>query len=193
MDKTSPSIATAPAWARPARFRFRCTACREVHHGLPEICFELPEPIACLPIKARRRRSLLDGDMAILDGKRYFLRAQLSTPVETFDQRLIWAVWVETSWTSFKAGWPGLIGVAEAAMLPKPFKGRLASTIGGFGATRGLSGIVEMEPSAVRPTFTIAKTGRQADHLLVRAQTDGVPASFALQEARKVAALVIVT
>lgn len=172
------------------RIWFRCTSCKEVHHGLPEISFELPEAVAVLGKAARRRRVLLDGDIAILDGTRYFLRATLVAPVIGFDHDVTWGVWVEAEWRAFKTYWER----QSAEPAPgDPFKARLASTIAGMGATRGLAGTVHDSHDGLRPRFTLTRTTRSARHPLVAAQSEGVAAEFALEQARTVGVLVLVT
>lgn len=187
MDNISTLVARSPA---RDRIWFRCTDCKEIHHGLPEVSFELPEPIAVLGRSARARRVLVDGDVAILDGTRYFLRATLGVPVQGFAHEMTWGVWVETGWGAFKRYWQRL--AAEGPPV-EPFKARLASTITGFGATRGLSGTVAETTEGLRPRFVLATTRRAAGHPLHEAQHHGVSAEVALAEARRVGVLVVVS
>lgn len=194
MDKTNTQTGAPASWAPRHKIWFRCRSCSEVHRGLPEISFELPEPIASLTKSARRRRVLLDGDIAILDGNRYFLRASLSAAVVGSDHHVTWGVWVEASWTRFKSYWLYLSALegAETAGL-RPFAGRLENTITGFGATRGLTGTVMPPSGGERPTFVLGTKGRQAAHPLVLTQQQGVAQSVALEQARRVGVLMLVT
>lgn len=173
---------------------FRCTSCREVHHGLPEISFELPEAVAALTKGARRRRVLLDGDVAILDGTRYFFRATLSAPVIDCGHDVTWGVWVEANWTSFKTYWQYLADDGRGTVLGfKPFKARLATTIASLGSTRGLVGTIAEADDGARPTFVLTASPKMLTHPLVRAQSEGVTQSFAMEQARKVGVLMLVT
>lgn len=194
MDKTNTYPVASPVWAKRDKIWFRCTSCREVHHGLPEISFELPEAVAALSKGARRRRVLLDGDVAILDGTRYFFRATLSAPVIGCDHDVTWGVWVEAGWSAFKSYWQHLAadGMGDVDEL-KPFKARLATTIAGLGTTRGLSGEISGSDDGARPVFTLSATAKTVSHPLLKAQEAGVTQAFALEQARKVGVLMLVT
>jgi hypothetical protein len=196
MDK----IASVPQRSVPDRRRdriwFRCTSCRDVHRGYPEITYDLPEAIAVLDRRARLRRVMVDGDVAILDGTRYFLRANLTTKVHGCDDDVTWGVWVETGWTSFKLHWQRLVAEADGSEPGpplRPFSAKLASTIAVFGTTRGLAGAVANRGDGLRPAFTLKPQRSKQQHALITAQVNGVSSDFALEQARKVGVFIVVS
>ena len=60
--------------AGQARFRFKCALCDEIHEGLPDITYEMPDACHALGVKKRAERMLLTSDFCILDGGQFYIR-----------------------------------------------------------------------------------------------------------------------
>lgn len=173
-------------WENRSRIRFRSAGSSAIQHGLPEVVFRLPDPVQKLGEAAIERRALIDGDFAILDGTRYFVRATLTVPVSGYSDRFRWAVWVEADWRSYKAYWESYADEEPSAL--EPFRARLVTAIDGFHRSSGL--IVRVRPSTNgdRPALTVINR----NHPLGRAQRDGISPQQAVAHARTVGVLLMV-
>ena len=91
--------------ASRARFRYKCASCDQIHEGLPDITFEMPDMCHDIEVKARSESVLLTSDFCIMDGHHYFIRCVMEAPVHGFAQRFGWGVWCKVDWKSYKLCW----------------------------------------------------------------------------------------
>ena len=123
-------------------FRFTCTACGEVHEGMP--AFGWPHPIyyTAVPEEERAARCVLTSDMCMIDGEDFFVRGCIEIPVHGQDESFSWGVWTTLSEKSFRE-YEDIVQFREAVG-PRPLL-RVAVL-----AHLGLSGHAQPEDQAPR-------------------------------------------
>jgi len=176
----------ASIWNNRSRIRFRCAGSGRIETGLPEVSYEQPEPCALLGPREIERRVLQTTDFAILDGRRYFVRAALLAPIIGYAEHFRWAVWVEVSWTAFKSYFEAYED-EDNSNLP-PFSGRLVSRLDGFSRTMGLAGTAHPRALSERPHFIL----KSRTHPLALAQNLGITPQQAVSQAQGVGVLLMV-
>jgi hypothetical protein len=168
-----------------ARFRYKCSSCDQVHEGLPDITFEMPDACHDLGTRRRAEQMLLTSDFCILEGKQYFVRCVMEAPVHGFSQRFGWGVWCKLDWKNYKLCWDRFEQSDNNDMMP--LSGTLANNLRHYPDTLGRSCTIQLQNDRVRPLAFIDKP----DHLLTIHQRDGMTLEEAITQAREIGALLV--
>ena len=164
---------------------FTCDVCGETHAGeTRDIRMGLPQPIFLLDDDARRQRSLVSDDSAVLHsetGDRFFVRALLELPIAGEDGYFGYGAWIEVSEPDFAAlrelwddddGWRS-----------EPVAGTLANELSPYAFTEGLQLQIRLRDVELLPLVEL----EDGEHELVRAQRYGISPHRAHQLAATVA------
>lgn len=168
-----------------ARFRYKCASCDQVHEGLPDITFEMPDMCHSIGSEMRAERVLLTSDFCILDGRFYFIRCVMEAPVKSFAQRFGWGVWCRVDWQNFKLCWDRF-EEEDNSLLPS-FTGILSNSLKHYPETLGLPCTIVLQDNRMRPLITLGKP----DHPLTVHQCEGMELEEAIAQAREIGALLI--
>ena len=169
----------------PARFRYKCASCDQVHEGLPDITFEMPDVCHAMGSERRAERVLLTTDFCILEGKHYFIRCVMEAPVRGFGQRFGWGIWCRVDWKSFKLCWDRF-EENDNSLLPL-LRGTMANSLKHYPETEGLPCTIILQDNRMRPLVTLDKP----DHPLAIHQHEGMDLDEAIAQAREIGALLI--
>jgi hypothetical protein len=164
-------------------FRYRCAHCDEVHMGLPDVCFPVPDCIRDLPDSGFSERCLVTDDICIVDGKRYFIHCVLEVPVEDHPDRFGWGLWCEVGWVPFKRYWEVTTGNLRAGR--GQAAGRVSNELTGIASTDGLKCEIDFRTGDLRPLVTLPPS----KHPLYRMQQRGMTVSQAITQAQSVGTL----
>lgn len=94
-------LRSVPSAARSPRLRYRCPDCRDIHDGLPDLCFALPDAIFELDPTAREARTLVSSDLCVLDDNRFFIRCVLEVAVADHTEVFAYGMWAEVAQRDF--------------------------------------------------------------------------------------------
>jgi hypothetical protein len=149
-------------------FRFTCTACGEVHEGMP--AFDWPHPIyyTAVPEEERTARCVLTSDMCMIDGGDFFVRGCIDIPVHGQDESFSWGVWTTLSEKNFRH-YEDLFN-SEKRSDHGPFFGWLSSHIWVYPDTLNLKTRLHLRDHGVRPYVELEPT----DHPLAVEQREGI-------------------
>lgn len=174
---------------RLPQFRFRCSACEELHAGVPNFAFRMPDEVFALPRDERARRAVATDDLVLLDDKRVFVRCVIDLAIIGTDQTFGYGPWVEVDAADYAR-----FAVHDAAgTAPERFDiaGAVANALDGqLPDTRGVPCRVRRSESAKgRPLAIVDRSA----HPIGREQADGVSVTrlLALVSARKGFLLVV--
>ena len=170
-----------------SNFRYRCAHCDQVHTGLPDVCFPVPDCIRDLPDSGFSERCLVSEDICIVDGQRYFIHCVLEVPVADYPDRFGWGVWCEVGWVPFKHYWEVVNGKAQASR--GQTAGRLSNDLTGLPSTEGLKCEIAFRKDDLRPAVTLPPS----KHQLYRIQQHGLTVDQAIAQAQSVGTLLQVT
>jgi hypothetical protein len=158
---------------------FTCATCGRFHEDeLRDVRAALPEEIYELPEEERLLRAKLDseGDFAILDDERCFVRALIEVPMRLEDDRFGWGVWVRLRSEDFD-------DLAERWTDPRAagrtYRGWLATNLPAYGSTASLPGVLRLGAVDAIPSFALD----DRTHPLAVEQRDGI----SLERARELA------
>jgi len=149
---------------------FRCSACGEVHEGLPMAWGrDAPNAVEAVPLSDRRRRIKLTSDTCVIDGREHFVRACLDLRVRGEAEPFRWLVWVAIPHPAFK----------QIRSLWRQVRGRAFPPYGGWLATElpydapTIGTAVELRDGGAwfRPWAIV----RDPKHILAREQRSGIP------------------
>ena len=177
-----------PFLTRPhdqARFRFKCALCDDIHEGLPDITYEMPDACHALGAKKRAERVLLTSDFCILDGRQFYIRCVMEAPVEGLHQKFGWGIWCRIDWRLFKLCWDRFNQDDNSDTAP--FRGVLANRLSYYPETDGLPCSIALQNGGLRPLVSIA----HAEHPLAVHQSEGMTVEEAISQARKIGVLLI--
>ena len=177
-----PAKAEKPA-AQFSSFRFRCAHCDKVHTGLPDICFPVPDCMRTLPEVDFAERCLVNDDICILDGHRYFIYCILEVPVQDHPDRFGWGVWCEVNWVPFKRYWEVVNGSTHVH--PPSTAGRVANNLSHLPSTKGLKCDITFRRDDMRPQITLPPS----KHDMYRIQQNGLSVKQAITQAQSVGTL----
>lgn len=149
-------------------FSFTCTACDEVHHGMPSFGAHAPLSYFNVPEAERGDRCDLGSDDCVVDGQFFFVRGCIEIPVLGASEPFSWGVWVSLSEASF-AEWVRCYDVAERAHIG-PFFGWLNAWLAPYPDTAGLKTMVHLRNDGIRPLIVLEAT----DHPLALEQRNGI-------------------
>ena len=168
-----------------ARFRYKCASCDQVHEGLPDITFEMPDICHDVGSKARAEQVMLTSDFCILDGRQYFVRCVMEAPVHGFAQRFGWGVWCKLDWKDYKLCWDRFEENDNSSVLP--LKGTLANNLRHYPDTLGRSCTIHLQNDRMRPLAFLDNP----EHLLTIHQRDGMALAEAITQVREIGALLV--
>ena len=148
---------------------FTCEVCGEAHAGeLRDIRLGLPQPIFLLDEDERARRAYVEDDFAVLDEKRYFVRALVELPIYGEDGYFGYGAWVEVSRDDVAA--LGELWHDEEGWRSDPFAGTLANELSPYAFTEGLPVRIRLRDVTLLPVAEL----EDGEHELVRAQRNGI-------------------
>lgn len=166
------SVTTAP---KSPRLRYRCPDCRDIHDGLPDLCFALPDAIFELDATAREARALVSSDLCMLDDARYFIRCVLEVAVAGHADVFAYGMWTEVAARDFNRY--AVYYNTDAPAHISTFAGRIANRLPLTEETLGLACEIRLSnEEGMRPAIAITA----ADHELHAEQEDGVSLERAL-------------
>lgn len=127
---------------------FDCSRCGETHPG-PPLAYSSVAPGAWYELTdAQRAISTLDGELCFIEGRRFFVRANIEIPVNDASTELVYAAWVELDSESIRRlvdRWD----LAERAADPG-YAGTLANDLAGYPQTIGLAAEVQTREPGTR-------------------------------------------
>ena len=145
---------------------YRCAHCGEIHEGLPDLGFGLPDAIHALSELERAERAWISDDLCVLDSAYFFIRGFIEIPVHGESEGLGIGVWVTQSEADFLHYQDHFHDEAPAF---GPFAGSLANDIVSY-ETRTLHLKTTAHFRRERPRIEVEPT----DHPLARDQRDGI-------------------
>ena len=149
-------------------FRFDCTACGQVHEGMPSFAAEAPLNYYSVPAAERDLRCRLETDSCVIDGKDYYIRGCIELPVHGEAEPFTWGVWVSLSSTSFNA-WLECFDHTNRSHV-RPLFGWLNAWLKPYPDTMNIKTRVHLRDNGIRPFIELEPT----DHLLAIEQRDGI-------------------
>ena len=78
-------LRSVPSAPKTPRLRYRCPDCRDIHDGLPDLCFALPDAIFDLTAEERETRALVDQSSQRLEGARRNATVQITQARRSVD------------------------------------------------------------------------------------------------------------
>jgi hypothetical protein len=168
-----------------AKFRYKCATCDQVHEGLPDITFEMPDACHDIGPKRRAEQVLLTSDFCILDGRHYFVRCVMEAPVHGFSQRFGWGVWCKLHWKDYKLCWERF-EETDNSDIP-PIKGMLANNLRHYPDSLGRGCTLHLQNDRMRPLALLDNP----DHPLAAHQREGMSLEEAIAQAREIGALLV--
>ena len=165
----------APSAPKHTRLRYRCPDCRDIHDGLPDLCFALPDAIFGLDEADRAARALISTDLCVLDDRRYFMRCVLEVAIAGQTDLFAYGLWAEVSARDFTRY--AVYYNTEAPAQISQFEGRVANRVPLTEETLGLSCAVHLSnEDETRPAIAVAVHG----HPLHAEQVHGIGLDRAL-------------
>lgn len=149
-------------------FSFQCTACGEIHEGIPSYAAAAPLSYALVPENERAARCELGSDHCVIDGTSFYVRGCIDIPVEGEDEPFSWGVWVSLSEASYKA-WADAYDLEQRAHIG-PFFGWLNTSLEPYPLTQAIKTHVHLRDDGMRPYIELEHTG----YLLSVEQREGI-------------------
>lgn len=149
-------------------FSFKCTACHEVHHGLPSFGAEAPESYYRIAPDERQQRGDLGSDDCVIDEQHFFVRGCIELPIHGHDEPFVWGVWVSLSLASYET-WVRTSDDAQRSHTP-PLFGWLNTQLTPYPDTLSLKTHVHLRDDGLRPWIELEAT----DHPLAIEQREGI-------------------
>jgi hypothetical protein len=168
-----------------AKFRYKCASCDQIHEGLPDITFEMPDVCHDIGPKKRIEQVLLTSDFCILNGRHYFVRCVMEAPVHGFAQRFGWGVWCSVDWKTYKLCWDRFEEDDNTELLP--LAGKLANNLRHYSDTLGRCCTIYLQNDRMRPLAFL----ENQDHPLAIHQREGMSLEEAIAQAREIGAVLI--
>jgi hypothetical protein len=168
-----------------AKFRYKCASCDQLHEGLPDLTFEMPDMCFDIGEKLRAERVLLTSDFCILDGRHYFVRCVMEAPVHGFSQRFGWGIWCKVDWKAYKLCWDRFEENDNEIMAP--LQGTLANNLRHYPDTLGRACTIYLQNDRMRPVAYLDNS----EHPLGAHQANGMTLEEAISQAREIGALLI--
>jgi hypothetical protein len=168
-------LRSVPTTARAPRLRYRCPDCREIHDGLPDLCFALPDAVFELDAAARDDRALVSSDLCVLDDQRFFIRCVLEVALADHTDVFAYGLWAEVAARDFNRY--AVYYNTDAPSAVSTFPGRIANRLPLTAETQGLEcSITLSNEEGMRPAITVA----DGTHALHGEQQNGVALNRAL-------------
>lgn len=137
--------------------KFACGTCGAMHSG-PPLSFAAPAPDFWLPDMADDESCLLDSDLCVINGERFFIRGLIELPVWETGETFTWSMWVSLSRPNFTRA----VDVWELPGREKepPYFGWLSNAIAGYEPTTlNLRTNVHTRPVGQLPYIELEPTG----------------------------------
>lgn len=148
-------------------FSFQCSACNEVHHGIPDLVFDCPIYYHQMSEADRRAKATLTEDTCVIADEDFFVRGALEIPIHGRDETFAYSVWVSLSAGNFDR-YEALFEKEEPD--EAPYFGWLSSWIPGYADTLSLKTKVHLRPFPQRPRIELEPT----KHRLAIDQREGI-------------------
>jgi hypothetical protein len=133
-----------------------CRTCGVLHEDVP-LCFGIDAPWrALVPESEFAQRVELTPDQCVVDGREFFIRGHIETPIHEYPEHLAFSVWSSLSEQSFRhicQRWDA----ADRATDP-PYFGWLCSPIAVYPNTIHLKLSVQSRAPGLVPLFTVEPT-----------------------------------
>ncbi len=134
-------------------FEFRCSACGEIHRGMPGFGADAPLSYYVIPEEQRSSRCVLGSDDCIIDDRWYFVRGCIEIPVHGESETFSWGVWVSLSETSY-AQWADAFDLEQRSDIG-PFFGWLNASLKPYPETLNLKTMVHLRDGGIRPAIEL--------------------------------------
>lgn len=168
-------LRSVPTTPKAPRLRYRCPDCRDIHDGLPDLCFALPDAIFDLETSERETRALVSSDMCVLDDNRFFIRCVLEVALSEHTDVFAYGLWAEIAARDFNRY--AIYYNTDAPATVSTFAGHVANRLPLTGETLRLAcSITLSNEEGMRPAICVA----DASHELHAEQENGVALSRAL-------------
>ena len=168
-------LRSVPATPKVPRLRYRCPDCRDIHDGLPDLCFALPDTIFDLDATHRETRALVSSDLCVLDDKRFFIRCVLEVALAEHTEVFAYGLWTEVAARDFNRY--AIYYNTDAPASFTAFTGKIANRLPLTEETLGLACAINLSnEEGMRPAISVAET----THELHGEQENGVALSRAL-------------
>ena len=162
-------LRSVPSAPKTPRLRYRCPDCRDIHDGLPDLCFALPDAIFDLTAEERETRALVSSDLCILDDAQYFIRCVLEVSITEHTDLFAYGLWAEVCARDFNRY--SVYYNTDAPPHLTAFEGKLANRLPHTPETTGLvCDITLSNEEGMRPAISIADEA----HILHSEQQDGI-------------------
>ncbi|GIF08782.1 DUF2199 domain-containing protein [Actinoplanes siamensis] len=136
---------------------FACAICGSTHSG-PPLSFAAPAPEFWRPEMAEADGCLLDSDLCVISGERFFIRGLIELPVWDTGDVFTYSMWVSLSRQNFTRA----VDVWEepGRETEPPYFGWLSNEIGGYEpSTLNLKTMVHTRPVGQPPYIELEPTG----------------------------------
>jgi hypothetical protein len=168
-------LRSVPSAPKAPRLRYRCPDCRDIHDGLPDLCFALPDAIFDLDAETREERALVSSDLCVLDDERFFIRCVLEVAIADHTDLFAYGIWAEVTARDFNRY--SVYYNTDAPANASEFDGHIANRLPHTVETRGLScSIALSNEEGMRPAITVDDDA----HPLFAEQEDGIALDRAL-------------
>ena len=168
-------LRSIPTADRTPRLRYRCPDCRDIHDGLPDLCFALPDAIFDLDAETRQSRALVSSDLCVLDDNRFFIRCVLEVAIASHSDIFAYGIWAEVPMRDFNRYAVYYNTDAPANLLT--FNGRIGNRLPLTTETLGLAcSITLSNEEGLRPALRVL----DAAHTLHDEQENGIQLNRAL-------------
>jgi hypothetical protein len=168
-------LRSVPSQPKAPRLRYRCPDCRDIHDGLPDLCFALPDAIFDLDAAAREARALVSSDLCVLDDTRFFIRCVLEVAVAGHTDVFAYGMWAEVAARDFNRY--AVYYNTDAPAAVATFAGHIANRLPLTDETLNLDCSITLSvEEGMRPAITV--TNEQ--HVLFAEQETGVPLDRAI-------------
>jgi len=168
-------LRSVPTTPKSPRLRYRCPDCRDIHDGLPDLCFALPDAIFELDAAVRETRALVSSDLCVLDDNRFFIRCVLEVAISDHTDVFAYGLWAEVAARDFSRY--SVYYNTDAPAHVSTFSGTVANRLPLTEETLGLACDIRLSnEEGLRPAITIT----EPDHELHGEQETGVGLERAL-------------
>lgn len=150
---------------------YRCSSCGEIHEGLPDLGFNVPDPWFNVPEDERANRIKLDADLCVIDDQEFYIRGVVQIPILDCEQTLGIGVWVSQKEENFRT----YIDNYDSSEIG-PFFGWLCCSLTYYEEeTLLLKTMAHFQGGGLRPTIELEPT----DHPFSVDQREGISLSKA--------------
>ena len=149
-------------------FSFKCSACDEVHEGMPSFGAHAPLSYFDVDESERAARCDLGSDDCVIDGEMFFVRGCIEIPVHGEEEPFSWGVWVSLSEANHLE-WKKCFDLAQRSHIG-PFFGWLNAWLAPYPSTVNLKTKVHFRDGGIRPLIELEPT----EHPLALEQRNGI-------------------